>query len=127
MVSGASLDPNMETPARSEILALVGASSWGCAGLDCCLSSSWRIWRSSFKISSPCWRVRPVWSLATWAASGSAPNNVTYTRSFFIGYLILSEDQQILAVRDMFFLGDEMEMIGLDLLNHISHIKTDMC
>src|SRR6185369_1746403 len=123
MVIGAALQPSMETPLRSVILALVGASSWGCPGLACCFSSNWRIWRSSFKISSPCWRVRPVWSLATWAtgatwaASGSAPNNVAYTRNFFIGYLILSQDQQILAVWNMFFLGDEMEMIGLDLLD----------
>src|ERR1035437_3171153 len=131
MVSGASLEPNMETPLRSLILALVGASSWGgAAGLACCRSSNCRIWRSSCKICSPCWRVRPPWSLATpgptWAASGSAANNVAETRNFLIGYLILPQDQHVLAVRNVFFLGDEMEAIDLDLLDHVGHVEADM-
>src|ERR1035437_6716047 len=132
MVNGAFLEPNMGTPLRSVILALVGASSWGCcaAGLACCRSSNCRIWRSSCRICSPCWRVRPPWSLAipgpTWAASGSAANNVVYTRNFFIGYLILPQDQQILAIRNVFLLGDEMETIGLDLLDQVGHVEADM-
>src|ERR1019366_10207299 len=139
MVNGAFLEPNMGTALRSVILALVGASSWGCAaGLACWRSSNGRIWRSSCRICSPCWRVRPTWSLATpfpgpvpgslttWAVSGSAAKNVAYTRNFFIGYLILFQDQQVLAIRNVFLLGDEMETIGLDLLNHIGHIEADM-
>src|SRR5450759_2054322 len=140
MVNGAFLEPNMGTALRSVILALVGASSWGCgaAGLACWRSSNCRIWRSSCKICSPCWRVRPAWSLATpfpgpmpcslttWAASGSTANHVAYRRNFFIGYLILSQDQHILAIRNVFLLGDEMEMIGLDLLDQVGHVEADM-
>src|ERR1035437_8750200 len=131
MVNGAFLEPNMGTALRSVILALVGASSWGCgAGLACCRSSNCRIWRSSCRICSPCWRVRPPWSFAapgaTWAASGSAANNVADARNFFIGYLIPPQDQQILAIRNVFLLGDEMEMIGLDLLDRVGHVGADM-
>src|ERR1035441_2244277 len=130
MVRGALLEPSMGTPLRSVSLALMGASSWGAAGLACWRSSNWRIWRSSCKICSPCWRVSGPWSLAglvtTWAASGSAASNVAETRNFFMGYLILSQDQQVLAVGNVFLLGDEMEMIGLDFLDHVGHIEADM-
>src|SRR5260370_13321291 len=127
MVNGASLDPSMETLLRSGILALVGASSWGCAaGLACWRSSNCRIWRSSFRISSPCWRVRLPWSPAGWAASGSAANNVANARNFFIGYLILPQDQHVLAVWDVLLLGEEVEMISLDFLDYVGHVEADM-
>src|ERR1017187_4539969 len=126
MVRGALLEPSMGTPLRSVSLALMGASSWGAAGLACWRSSNWRIWRSSCNICSPCWRVRGPWSLATWAASGSAANNVAYTRNVFMSYLILPQDQQVLAVGNVFFLGEEMEMVGLDLFDHVGHVEADM-
>src|SRR5260370_13725848 len=127
MVNGASLEPSMEYLLRWVMLGLVGASSWGCAaGLACWRSSNCRIWRSSLRISSPCWRVRPPWSPAGWAASGRAANNVANARSFFIGYLILAQDQHVLAVGDVLLLGEEMEMIGLDFLDDIGHVEADM-
>src|SRR5260370_16831442 len=127
MVNGASLEPSMETWLRSVILALVGASSWGCAaGLACWRSSNCRIWRNSLRISSPCWRVRPPCSPAGWAASGRAANNVANARNFFIGYLILPQDQHVLAVWDVLLLGEEVEMISLDFLDYVGHVEADM-
>src|ERR1035441_2077816 len=125
MVMGALLEPNMGTPLRSASLALVGASSCGALAGLACFSNNCRICRSSCRISSPCCCVIGFLS-AFWAAMGSAANTVANTRNFFIGYLILPQDQHILAVGNMFLLGDEMKTIGLDLLDHVGHVKADM-
>src|ERR1017187_7819771 len=125
MVMGALLEPNMETPVRSESLALVGASSCGALAGLACFSSNCRICRSSCRISSPCCCVMGFLS-DFWAARGSAANTVANTRNFFIDYLILPQDQHVLAVRNVLLLSDEMEAIGLDLLNHVGHVEADM-
>src|ERR1035438_1676465 len=124
MVMGALLEPSMGTPLRSAILALVGASSCAAAGLAC-FSSNCRICRNSCKISSPCCCVIGFLS-DFWAARGSAARHVANTRNFFIGYLVLPQDQHVLAVGDVFLLGDEMEVIGLDLLDHVGQVEADM-
>src|ERR1039457_6578577 len=113
---GALLEPNMGTPLRSASLALVGASSCGAVAALAWFSSNCRICRSSCKISSPCCCVIGFLS-DFWAARGRAANAVANTRNFFIGYLVLPQDQHVLAVGDVFLLGDEMEVIGLDLLD----------
>src|ERR1039457_7142164 len=114
MVMGALLEPSMGTPLRSAILALVGPSSRGAPAGFSCFSSNWRICRSSCRISSPCCCVIGFLS-DFWAARGSTANTVANTRNFFIGCLILPQDQHILAVGNMFLLGDEMKTIGLDI------------
>src|ERR1019366_9059505 len=111
MVIGALLEPNMETPVRSESLALVGASPCGALAGLACFSSHCRICRSSCKISSPCCCVIGFLS-DFWAARGSAARHVANTRNFFIGYLIFPQDQHVLAVGDVFLLGHEMEVSG---------------
>src|ERR1035438_67627 len=125
MVMGALLEPNMGTPLRSASLALVSASSCGAVAGLACFSSNCRICRSSCKISSPCCCVIGFLS-DFWAARGSAANTVANTRNFFIGYLVLPQDQHVLAVGDVFLLGDEMEVIGLDLFDHVGHVEADM-
>src|ERR1017187_5510248 len=124
MVMGALLEPNMETPVRSESLALVGASSCGALAGLACFSSNCRICRSSCRISSPCCCVMGFLS-DFWAARGSAANTVANTRNFFIGYLVLPQDQHVLAVGDVFLLGDEMEVIGLDMADVIKEIEAN--
>src|ERR1019366_2060364 len=94
MVIGALLEPNMGTPLKSASLALVGASSCDPPAGLACFSSNCRICRSSCRISSPCCCVIGFLS-DFWAASGSAANTVTNTRNFFIGYLVLPQDEHV--------------------------------
>src|ERR1019366_4968859 len=124
MVMGALLEPNMGTPLRSASLALVGASSWGAPAGLAGFSSNCRICRSSCRISSPCCCVIGFLS-DFWAARGSTARHVANTRNFFIGYLVLPQDQHVLAIGDVFLLGDEMKMIGLDLLDHVGQVEAD--
>src|ERR1035437_2168495 len=127
MVSGASFEPSMAKPSRFS-LALVACSSRSCGALACCLSSNWRIWRSSFRIWSACWRVMP-WSLAAScapsgnrSASGSAAK-VANRRHFFMRFLSLFQDQNVLAVLDVFHFREEVEVVGFNLLDDVRHVQ----
>src|ERR1017187_3014798 len=125
MVIGALLEPNMGTPLRSASLALVGASSCGAVAGLACFSSNCRICRNSCKISSPCCCVIGFLS-DFWAVRGSAARHVANTRNFFIGYLVLPQDQHVLAGGDVLLLSDEMETIALDLLDRVGHVEADI-
>src|SRR5438552_13579431 len=140
MVSGASLEPSMATPSRFSV-ARVALAGWACgAAPRSCFSSSCRIWRSSFRIWSACWRVMPISGLAalsaaslatTWAVAGSTSANgsaasTVYRIIVFISHLILSQDQHVLAVRNVFPFGVEMKVVGLNLFDHVRHVQPDV-
>src|SRR5215831_15588897 len=121
---GAFFDPSIETALRSVIFARVGCSSCAAAGLFC-FSSNCRIWRSSLRISSACWRVMPC-SPDCCAASGRTARTAAYTNNFFMRYLILSQDQHVLAVWNVFPLGEEMKAIALYFFDHVRHVEPDV-
>src|SRR5215471_5430957 len=121
---GAFFDPSIETALRSVIFARVGCSSCGAAGLFC-FSSNWRIWRSSLRMSSACWRVMPC-SPDCCAASGRTARSAAYTNDFFMRSLILSQHQHVLAVWNVFSLREEMKAIAFDFLDDVRHIEPDV-
>src|ERR1039457_6878313 len=127
MVSGACFEPSMAKPSRFR-LALVACPSRSCGALTCCFSSNRRIWRSSFRIWSACSRVMPWSFVAPCApsgnrnASGSAAK-LAYRRNFFMRFLFLFQDQNVLAVLDVFLFGEEVEVVGFNLLDDVWHVQ----
>src|SRR5689334_6258401 len=128
MVMGASFEPSTGS---APTLTRACAGPCGCCGCDgCCFSSSCRIWRSSWSISSACSRVMPASFLfcaarGSSSASGSAAHFVN-PKNFVIRSLILFEHQHVLAVLDGFVLRDQVEMVGLDFLDDVRHVEPDV-
>src|SRR5688500_11562678 len=130
MVSGASLEPSIGTPSRFNLARMI-CSGAGCPCTGpraCCFSSSWRIWRSSLKMSLACCWVMPLFCCC--AASGSSIASeraavFAYLR-FFMEFLLLLQHQQVLDVLDVFPLHQKMEIVGLEFFDHIRHIEPDM-
>src|ERR1019366_10805182 len=56
------------------------------------------------------------------SASGSAAK-LAYRRNFFMWSLSLFQDQNVLAVLDVFHFGEEVEVVGFDLPDDVRHVQ----
>src|SRR5450432_3158533 len=54
------------------------------------------------------------------------PPTVWIAKASSFRYLILSQDQHVLAVRNVFPFREEMKMVSLNLPDHIGHVQPDM-
>src|ERR1035441_8121156 len=57
------------------------------------------------------------------SASGSAAKPAN-RRNFFMRFLSLFQDQNVLAVLDVFHFREEVEVVGFNLLNDVRHVQS---
>src|SRR6516165_1571776 len=107
-------------------LALMICSPGCCGPAAACFSSNWRICRSSFRISSACSLVIPLFLAPRGETNSGSTAHVAYRKKRFIEHLILFEDQHVLAVFDLFPFRNEPEMVRLDFFDHIRFVEADM-